>query len=224
MEKPAKRCIDWEAMEADWRAGVKSVLQLSKEHGVSRAAILKHWDKEGVPRDLAARIEARANSLVTQAAVTREVTPESRVTERNIVEANAAVIADAVINQRADVRRARATVQRLWSLVDAELDYPAELAKLGAMMQAPDEFGNDKLNEMYMAAISLPQQIKNVKLLADAIKIMIELERKVLRIDDAPTIEDDARRAGAAGAAAVVAGVDVAMQALAARVQGNAGA
>ena len=222
MEKPAKRCIDWEAMEADWRAGVKSVLQLSKEHGVSRAAILKHWDKEGVPRDLAARIEARANSLVTQAAVTREVTPESRVTERNIVEANAAVIADAVINQRADVRRARATVQRLWSLVDAELDYPAELAKLGAMMQAPDEFGNDKLNEMYMAAISLPQQIKNAKLLADAIKIMIELERKVLRIDDAPTIEDDARRAGAAGAAAVVAGVDVAMQALAARVQGNA--
>jgi len=224
VEKPAKRCIDWEAMEADWRAGVKSVLQLSKEHGVSRAAILKHWDKEGVPRDLAARIEARANSLVTQAAVTREVTPESRVTERNIVEANAAVIADAVINQRADVRRARATVQRLWSLVDAELDYPAELAKLGAMMQAPDEFGNDKLNEMYMAAISLPQQIKNAKLLADAIKIMIELERKVLRIDDAPTIEDDARRAGAAGAAAVVAGVDVAMQALAARVQGNAGA
>lgn len=221
MEKPAKRCIDWEAMEADWRAGVKSVLQLSKEHGVSRAAILKHWDKEGVPRDLAARIEARANSLVTQAAVTRKVTPESRVTERNIVEANAAVIADAVINQRADVRRARATVQRLWSLVDAELDYPAELAKLGAMMQAPDEFGNDKLNEMYMAAISLPQQIKNAKLLADAIKIMIELERKVLRIDDAP-FEDDARKAGAAGAAAVVAGVDVAMQALAARVQGNA--
>lgn len=131
------------------------------------------------------------------------------------------MIADAVINQRADVRRARATVQRLWSLVDAELDYPAELAKLGAMMQAPDEFGNDKLNEMYMAAISLPQQIKNAKLLADAIKIMIELERKVLRIDDAP-FEDDARKAGAAGAAAVVAGVDVAMQALAARVQGNA--
>lgn len=221
MEKPAKRCIDWEAMEADWRAGVKSVLQLSKEHGVSRAAILKHWDKEGVPRDLAARIEARANSLVTQAAVTREVTPESRVTERNIVEANAAVIADAVINQRADVRRARATVQRLWSLVDSELDHPAELAKLGVMMQSPDEFGNDKLNEMYMAAISLPQQIKNVKLLADAIKIMIELERKVLRIDDTP-FEDDARKAGAAGAAAVVAGVDVAMQALAARVQGNA--
>lgn len=88
-------------------------------------------------------------------------------------------------------------------------------------MQAPDEFGNDKLNEMYMAAIGLPQQIKNVKLLADAIKIMIELERKVLRIDDTP-FEDDARKAGAAGAAAVVAGVDVAMQALAARVQGNA--
>lgn len=221
MEKPGKRRVDWDAMEADWRAGVKPVLQLSKEHGVSRAAILKHWDKEGVQRDLAARIEARANSLVTQAAVTREVTPESRVTERNIVEANAAVIADAVINQRADVKRARATVQRLWALVDAELNHPADLAALGEMMRSPDEQGGDRLHDMYEAAIGLPQQIKNVKLLADAIKIMIELERKVLRIDDTP-FEEDARKAGAAGAAAVVAGVDVAMQALAARVRGNA--
>lgn len=66
--KTKRQAIDWEAMEADWRAGFKSVLQLSKEYGVSRAAILKHWDKEGVERDLSAKINAKSDALVlTQA-------------------------------------------------------------------------------------------------------------------------------------------------------------
>lgn len=40
--------VDWAAMEADWRAGIKSVLQLSDEHKVSRAGIIKHWANECV--------------------------------------------------------------------------------------------------------------------------------------------------------------------------------
>lgn len=94
------------------------------------------------------------------------------------------MMADKVIGQREDIKRARSMVQRLWELVDAELDHPDELKQLGAMLAAPDEFGNDKLNDMYFAAIGLPQQIKNAKLLADALKVLIELERKVLRLDE----------------------------------------
>ena len=176
--------IDWDAMEPEWRIGIKSVLQLSKDFGVSRAAIIKHWDKEGVPRDLSAKIKAKAESLVTASEVTREVTQNRRETERSIVDASASMMADKVIGQREDIKRARSMVQRLWELVDAELDHPDELKQLGAMLAAPDEFGNDKLNDMYFAAIGLPQQIKNAKLLADALKVLIELERKVLRLDE----------------------------------------
>jgi hypothetical protein len=46
--------IDWEEMEPDWRAGIISKKQLSKQYGVSRAAIDKHWAKLGIERDLAA--------------------------------------------------------------------------------------------------------------------------------------------------------------------------
>jgi len=60
MTNKFRKIVDWEAMRPDWMAGVKSVLQLSEEYGVSRAAILKHWGKEGLERDLAGNIKAKA--------------------------------------------------------------------------------------------------------------------------------------------------------------------
>ena len=42
-----KRVIDWEAIEADWRAGVKTKQQMSIEYGVSRAAMDKRAKRDG---------------------------------------------------------------------------------------------------------------------------------------------------------------------------------
>lgn len=47
-----KRVIDWEAIEKDWRAGIKSVLQIAKEHEISHTAINKRFKKFGVIRDI----------------------------------------------------------------------------------------------------------------------------------------------------------------------------
>lgn len=43
-QKEKRKSVDWEAMEPHWKAGIVSVLQLSKEYGVSRAAIIKGFD------------------------------------------------------------------------------------------------------------------------------------------------------------------------------------
>ena len=181
-----KKIIDWEAVEREYRAGVRSLKDIGAEFGVSDAGILRRVKKDGWSRDLGAKIKAKAESLVSEREVSARVSAQTAVSERQIVEANAGLLADAVINQRSDIKRARATAQRLWALVDAELDHPEEFAALGEMLVAPDENGQDKLNDMYRAAIGLPQQIKNVKLLADAIKVLIELERRVLKIDEIP--------------------------------------
>lgn len=186
-----RKVIDWEAVEVEYRAGAKTLRQIGEEYGCSHVGIKKRADREGWTRDLSAKIKAAANEQVTKATVTKVVTKEARISERQIVDANATMLADKVLNQREDIRRSRATVQRLWALVDAELDHPEELAKLGELMARPDENGQDKLNDLYHAAIGLPQQIKNVKLLADAIKVMIDLERRVLRIDDQPADASD---------------------------------
>lgn len=176
--------VDWEAVEREYRAGIKTLRQIGEEFGCSHVGVKKKAEREGWTRDLSAKIKESADAKVTKAAVTKEVTKEAAISERHIVEANATLLADTVLNQRTDIKRYRSIVQKLWELVDTELDHPAEFARIGEMLRSEDEFGNDKLNDIYRAAIGLPQQIKNVKLLADAIKVLIELERKVLRIDE----------------------------------------
>jgi len=193
--------VDWEAMEPDWRTGFKSVLQLSKEYGVSRAAIIKHWDKEGVERDLSAKINAKAEALVTQALVTPQVTQKGRVSERELIEANANISATAVLAQHADLAESAELERKLMIELTVMTDQNEAFEQFGDMMRQPDEFNQDKKNDFYNGAISHPQRVKSAKLLMDMRKARIETERKVLRIDekiqpgDTATTLTDAQRA-----------------------------
>ena len=175
--------VDWESVEREYRAGIRSLRDIAAEFGITDTAIRKRAKRDEWERDLSAKVSAKADALVRKAEVRSEVRSESSISERELVDASAHVRADAVLNQRADIKRARSIVQKLWLAIDAELDHPEEFAAIGEILAAPDENGQDKLNDMYRAAIGLPQQIKNVKLLADAIKVLIELERRVLKID-----------------------------------------
>jgi hypothetical protein len=189
VEKAKRPPVDWEAVEREYRAGIRSLRDIGGEFGCTETAIRKRAKRDEWERDVSAKVKAKADSLVRKMEVRKEVRSETAISEREQINVSAQMMADRVINQREDIRRARSMVQRLWELVDAELDHPDELKQLGAMLAAPDEFGNDKLNDMYFAAIGLPQQIKNAKLLADALKVLIELERKVLRIDEQKPVE-----------------------------------
>ncbi len=181
-----RRNIDWEAVEREYLAGIRSLKDIGAEYGVSDAGIIKRARRDGWTRDLSAKIKAKADALVSAREVSAEVSLQNKIAERQVVEANANLLADAVLNQRADVKRARSTVQKLWDMVDIELDHPEEFSRLGELLADPENNNQGKLNDIFQAAIKLPQQIKNVKLLADAIKVMIELERRVLKIDEQP--------------------------------------
>ena len=62
------------------RAGILSPRQLAAQYTeetgdpVSHAAIVNHFKKAGIDRDLAAKIRAKADAMVTQAMVTGKVT------------------------------------------------------------------------------------------------------------------------------------------------------
>lgn len=183
--KGAKRpAVDWEAVEREYRAGIRSLRDIGSEFGCTEGAIRKKAKAEEWERDLSAKVAAKAEALVRKSEVRKSVRAESAVSEREQINVSAQMMADKVLGQREDIKRARAIVQRLWEIVDVELDHPEQFAAVGELMRSEDEFGQDKLNDLYRAAISLPQQIKNVKLLADAIKVLIELERRVLKLDD----------------------------------------
>lgn len=179
-----KTTADWDVIEREYRANIKSLRQIAEPYGISEGAIRKRAKKDSWDRDLGQKIKQKAEALVRKEAVRNEVRSEGFAYEKEVIDGNARAIADVVIGQRKDVQRARGVVQKLWGMIESELDGLGDFSSLGEILRRPDDNNQDKLNDLYQAAIGLPQQVKNVKLLADSIKVLIELERKVLRLDE----------------------------------------
>lgn len=185
MTEPAEK-PDWERIEAEYRAGVLSLREISKLHpGVSHVSIKRRADKEGWTRDLAEKIQAKAEDLVTKQAVTPEVTAKRAVTEREVIDANAARIAQVRGEHRVDISRARALAMTLLAEVEAETGSLDHLRELGELLFSPDERGRDRLNETYMKIISSAGRIDSMKRLAETLRHLIALEREAYGLKDA---------------------------------------
>ena len=179
MSKP-----DWEAIETAYRTGSQSVREIAAQFGISHAAISKRAKKESWDRDLQARIQAKADALVTKREVTKKVTTEKLVTERQIVEANAEVIANVRMEHRSDIRRARTLTNSLLEELESECSDVDALNQLGELLRREDDKGMDKLNDLYHKIISLPGRVKAMKDLADSLKNLIALERQAYGLDN----------------------------------------
>lgn len=174
-----KRPPDWERIELDYRAGIKTLRQIAEEHGITHVAVNKRAKRDGWSRDLSAKIAAKADELVTKSAVTTPVTTETKVYERQVVDANAQAVADVRLAHRRDIHRARRITNALLAELEQQTD-PATLAllgDLGEMLRNPDERGNDKLNDIYQAVISLPERSKTMKVLAESLSKLVDMER-----------------------------------------------
>lgn len=69
---------DWERIELDYRAGVKTLRQIAGEHGTTHTSIGKRAKRDGWERDLAAKIQAKADVLVSKSAVSKQVSTETK--------------------------------------------------------------------------------------------------------------------------------------------------
>ena len=68
---------DWERIEQLYRAGLLSVREIAASCGVSHTAIQKKAKAGGWERDLKAKINAKADSLVAKAEVATKVATET---------------------------------------------------------------------------------------------------------------------------------------------------
>ncbi|MCB5323531.1 hypothetical protein LH412_16120 [Yersinia intermedia] len=179
MTKPA-----WEAIESAYRAGLMSIREIASQHGITHGAINKRAKRDGWERDLKAKIKAKADALVSKREVSTQVSTEKALSERILIEANAEVIANVRMEHRGDIRRAREITNALFDELGAECADIEALRKLGELMLQPDENGRDRLNEVYQSIIALPERVKAVKALSDAMKNLIGLERQAYDIGD----------------------------------------
>ena len=58
-----KRVIDWESIEREYRAGIKTLREIASSHGITHAAIDKRAKRDGWERDLSGRIKSKAEGV-----------------------------------------------------------------------------------------------------------------------------------------------------------------
>jgi hypothetical protein len=173
-----KGATDWEAIERDYRAGLLSAREIGAAHGVSHTAVNKRAKKHAWVKDLTAKIQAKADELVSRQQVSKSVSKVELATERQIIEANAQRIAQVRGEHRSDISRCRTLVLALLQELEGECAEPALLGDLGDMMREPDKRGTDKLNDLYMKIIAHPTRVDSMKKLAETLRILVGLERE----------------------------------------------
>jgi hypothetical protein len=181
-----KRAIDWKRIELDYRAGIRTLRAIAEEHGITHGAINKRAKAEGWPRDLSEKIKSAAQDKVSKALVSRVVSKEALVTERQVVEANAEIIAQADLINRKDVLLAlnvsRSQLEEVATL--CEPDLRGRLIALGEACEIKDTDRPDKANELYRYIISLAGRVKLSKEIAAAHGVYIPMQRKILKLDE----------------------------------------
>ena len=179
-----RKVIDWESVEIQYRAGIRSLKDIGREFDVSDAAIVKRAKRDGWTRDLRAKIHAKAESKVSESLVSAEVSAQTKVREREVIEANAVAVADVRLAHRRDIRRSRSLANKLLEELEGLTDNRELFEQLGELMHSPDDKGMDRLNDLYRKVVELPNRTKVMKDLAETLKTLIALERQAYNLDD----------------------------------------
>lgn len=181
-----KKVIDWEKIELEYRAGVKSLREIASEQGVSDTAIRKRAKRDDWVRDLSAKIKAKADDLVRKEQVRAEVRTANHISEKETIEANANLTAGVRLSQRKDIQRSRSIAMKLFDELEHQVgvENAENLEMLGELLRSEDDKGRDALNDIYHKIISLPGRVKSMKDLSDTLKTLIALERQAFGLDD----------------------------------------
>lgn len=181
----ATKKIDWIGVEKDFRPGIMVLREIGEKYGCTEGAVRKKAKKEGWIRNLNRQIETKAEELVRLSYRAEN----AEATELEIINANAANSANIQLRERGDVTKARTTAMKLLEELNDQIDDKESYERLGEILRKPDQYGSDKLNDTYLKTISFSGRVDSTKKLSEALKVLIELERKVYKID-ADTSDD----------------------------------
>jgi hypothetical protein len=122
--------IDWDAVEREYRAGVKTHREIAEQFNVSHTAIQKKAEKFGWTRNLAAKIKAKADDKVARIEVAKKV---AKITEQNIIESESGLQAAVLLNEREDIKRLSGLSEKF----EIELEsYPEDLEKKSRIIKS----------------------------------------------------------------------------------------
>ena len=182
----AEKEINWEKIELDYRAGVKSIRQIAAENEIAESGIRRRAKQYEWVRDLSEKIKAKADDIVRKESVRSVVRTKTTITEKDKIDASANEVASVRLAHRKDIQRSRKIAMSLFDELEMMVgqENVKLLEMLGELMWSPDDKGNDKVNDLYMKIISMPGRVKSMKDLSDTLKTLIALERQAFGLDD----------------------------------------
>ena len=174
--------IDWEAIEREYRAGIKSIRRIGKEFGLTHRSVGQRAAREGWERNLAEKIrQAAKNKLAAE--VSKPVSAQiPKSVEREIVQANAAIQVSIVREHRVDIQRARKRVQALFGDLERIVGDRDLLNSLAELITAEDK--DNRRLQAFMRAIGINESASTLESLTRSLKHLIGMEREAFGVDE----------------------------------------
>lgn len=179
-----RKPVDWDAVAIDIRAGILTDREIGAKHGRSHGAIQQYARKNGIERDLTARIQQKTKTKLAKAQLAKATSQElGKLTQEQTIEIAAEAAATIVIKQQGRIGRHLRLSESLLAELESQTIDRALYEQLGELMAAPDENGIDRLNELYRKIISTPSRIDSHKKAVETEKTLVSLERQAFNLD-----------------------------------------
>lgn len=176
--KPNRPVTDWEAIEREYRAGQLSVHEIARQNGISHTAINKKAKILGWKRNLSDRVRKAVKDRLIADSVSEEV---SKKRDNDAVETAASRGVEIVRQHRQDI----STFSNLVRMLGNELS-TSTITNENIVEDIEEATKGDKNNIRrlnMLRSVALPTRAGVIKDLANAAKVLIELERKAFSLD-----------------------------------------
>lgn len=186
----ARKQVDWELIEREYRAGQLSVRALADKHGINHAAISRKAKGAGWVRNAAAEVRERTQAALIANPCPAEVTTgDGKVTTPTpdtievAVQTNLAVIG----RHRKDIGHGHRLVGMLFSQLEEAAQHRAEIEDEIERECSGDETSTRRTR--MLKAVSLPVHAGVIRDLSTALKNLIPLERQAYNLDEVSSEE-----------------------------------
>jgi len=174
----ARKSIDWDAVGREYRAGMLSVREIARQHGIDDRSIRKHAKKEGWSRDLGEKVRAKVRSEMVRAEVRKPDAPEAEV-----IEMAAQRGVQVLREHRKDIGRGRKLVEAMFTELEDQTENRALLTELvGSHLE--DVGASEQAKRVAQKAISLPGRAGTLRDLTQSLQRLVILERQAFNLDD----------------------------------------
>lgn len=212
---PAQKTITEETWDAIWdkyTTGLITLADLAREFGIAESTIRAKIKQDGWVRDIEAQVSAEAAKItaIREAVMAgaaqrkafaeanpKEVVPTHNPNEAEIIEIVATNQVNIVFQERKDVATARSVATKLYEELAGQI---AEGDKINDFLKQIDEFEDETYNQKTHLKrkiehiIGFGGRVDSCVKLANALKVLIELERKVNKINDLGSEEESEKR------------------------------